>query len=476
MSGTDNKQDNSDWKGRDFDCLGDLERREHDWHRMERLLRDAMAHMCVALDGLDPELDPTLESLRTKLRSGAITDELAAMTRAVSETLDRLEHRPGRSAEPRPRAFLLDLLGRSRRGRGQTPVPAAGTNGPSASEALLQLLERLDLPPDVDETRESLQQRLESNPSEGEWPRLVADLADLIAGVRRTLQREKEELGRFLTQLTDRLADLDTCVRGVDSDRGDALDSGRQLDEAVQEQVQNIRFSVRDAVDLDQLKEQVRRRLETIGEHMEAFRHREETRSRQAEQRISELDSRLRKLEEESGELRNRIQRERQLALVDTLTGVPNRMAYEEQVEEEYRRWKQAGRPLTMVLMDIDNFKAVNDTYGHKAGDKVLKTIGQLVADNLGDNEFLARYGGEEFVLLLPGADSAHALKLADQLCDSVRRCGFHYRGNGVRITVSCGVASFRDADGPDAVFERADRAMYRAKKEGPDRCVADQA
>ncbi|MEJ2686715.1 MAG: GGDEF domain-containing protein, partial [Gammaproteobacteria bacterium] len=185
---------------------------------------------------------------------------------------------------------------------------------------------------------------------------------------------------------------------------------------------------------------------------------------------------RLRKLEEESGELRNRIQRERQLALVDSLTGVPNRMAYEEQVEQEYRRWKQAGDPLTMVLMDIDNFKAVNDTYGHKAGDKVLKTIGQLVADNLGNNEFLARYGGEEFVLLLPGADSAHALKVADELCDSVRNCGFHYRGNGVRITVSCGIAGFRDDDGPDAVFERADRAMYRAKKEGRDRCVADKA
>ncbi|MEJ2686376.1 MAG: diguanylate cyclase [Gammaproteobacteria bacterium] len=476
MSGTENKQDTGNWKGKYFDCLGDLERRERDWHRIERLLRDAMAHMCVALDGMDPELDRKLEKLRTKLRSGTITDELAAMTRTLSETLDRLEHRPGRGAAPRRPALLQSLLTRARRLRAPANETADRAAGPSASEALLQLLERIELPAEVDETRESLQQRLESNPSDEEWPGLVADIADLIAGVRRTLQREKEELGRFLAQLTERLADLDTCVRGVDSDRNDALDSGRQLDEAVQEQVQSIRFSVRDAVDLDQLKEQVHHRLETIGRHMEAFRHREEVRSRQAEQRISELDARLRNLEKESGELRNRIQRERQLALVDTLTGVPNRMAYEERVDEEYQRWKQAGEPLAMVLMDIDNFKAVNDTYGHRAGDKVLKTIGGLVADNLGANGFLARYGGEEFVLLLPGTDSAGALKVADKLCEDVRNCGFHYRGNGVRITVSCGVATFLDDDVPDAVFERADRAMYKAKEQGRDRCVADGA
>ncbi|MGA7801172.1 MAG: diguanylate cyclase [Gammaproteobacteria bacterium] len=474
MPDTDNKQDATSWKSKYFDCLGDLERRERDWSRLDGLLRDAMAHMCVALEDMDPELDHKLGRLRRELRSGAVTAEVAAMTRAVTETLDHLDRGHKQAHRQQRPAVLSRLLGRARSRREPTAEPRAAAAGPSASETLLQLLERLELPVEVDDSREALQHRLEANPSDDEWPHLVADLAELIADVRRTLQREKEEIGHFLAQLTDRLGELDTCVRGVDSDRSEALDSGRRLDQAVQEQVQGIHSSVRDAVDLDQLKQQVQHRLEVIGRHMADFRLTEEARSHQAEQRVHELNARLHTLEQESGQLRDRIRKERQLALVDGLTGVPNRMAYEERVNQEYNRWKRFDEPLAMVLMDIDNFKTINDTYGHQAGDKVLKTIAQLVFDTLRATDFLARYGGEEFVLLLPGTDAASALRVSDKLRDDIRNCGFHYRGNSVQITVSCGIASFGADDGIHDVFERADRAMYRAKAQGRDRCVAD--
>lgn len=462
------------WKNKYFECLGDLERRERQWNDLDSRLRDAMAHMCVALQGLDPELDRKLNRLRRELRGGTITAEAATMTRAITEFLDRLDRRAKQGHLQRPRPMFARFLGRTLAHRAAEDTPCSVVPGPSAGEALLQLLELLELPANLDDRREALQLRLEANPSDDQWPPLLADLAELIASVRRTLQREKEELGYFLAQLTDRLAELDTCVRGVDSDRSEALDSGRRLDHAVQEQVQGIHSSVREAVDLDQLKGQVQQRLETIGRHMEDFRHAEEVRSRAAEQRVHELTARLRTLEQESGQLRNRIREERRLALVDALTGVPNRMAYEERVDQEFNRWKRFAEPLSMVLIDIDNFKTINDTYGHKAGDKVLRTIGQLVADKLRTTDFFARYGGEEFVLLLPGADSADALRVSDKLRDDIRNCGFHYRGDGVQITVSCGIASFGGDDNIDTVFERADRAMYEAKEQGRDRCIAD--
>jgi diguanylate cyclase len=341
-------------------------------------------------------------------------------------------------------------------------------------EALLQLLERLDLPADLDPAREALQQRLESHPADADWSALLADLAELITGVRHKLQDEKRDIEQFLSQITDRLSALDTFLQGIDNDRSESLDSGRRLDQAVQEQVQGIHTSVREANDLDSLKQVVQQRLETIGKHMESFRETEEQRSAQAEKRIRDLNDRMHGLERETGELRDRIRQERRLALVDGLTGVPNRLAYEERITQEYARWKRFGEPLSVVIMDIDNFKLINDTYGHKAGDKVLKTIGQLLASKLRATDFLARYGGEEFLVLMPGADAVAATSVADKLREEVFTCGFHYRGDDVQISVSCGIAAFRPDEKPDDVFERADKAMYRAKEHGRNQCVTD--
>ncbi len=480
MSVGDSDNDQEAWKSKYYESIGELERREGEWKRLESLLRDAMVRMCVALEGLDGSLDDKLGRLRRGLRSGTVTADLAALSRDVTETLDRLD-----AAAPEPQPRPAAKAERSRRGlgrwlrRGARPEPQPATpSRPSAavgvSEALLQLLERLDLPAELEGARESLQQRLEARDADGEWPHLLACVADLISRARSQLQREKREIEEFLAQLTERLSAFDTYLQGLDTDRSESLDSGRRLDQAVQEQVRGLHTSVRDAADLDSLKNVVQQRLEAIGKHMQTFRQAEEERNTQAEQRIQELNERMRSLERESGELRDRIREERRLALIDGLTGVPNRLAYEERVAQEFARWKRFGEPLSVVLMDIDNFKVVNDTYGHKAGDKVLKTIGQLLASKLRATDFLARYGGEEFVVLMPGADAENATRVADKLREEVRSCGFHYRGNDVEISISCGIAAVTGDDQPDDTFERADQAMYRAKEQGRNRCVTD--
>lgn len=390
---------------------------------------------------LDPEHTRELEPLRARLPQADTTAELERLARHLGLAL---------SDDARP-----------------ADSPQARSVGPSVNEVLLQLLERLELPSDVSEQVEALQQRLEQPVAEGEWSDLLKTIAGLIVRMRARVQDEKRELEEFLAKLTARLEELDAHLQNVESERRDALNSGRSLDRAVQEQVRGIHSSVHEAADLDQLKLSIERRLQAIGSHMEDFRRHEDERSAAAEERIQQLNERLRSMERETAELRARVREERRLALIDALTGIYNRMAYDERIEQEYARWRRFGEPLSLVMADIDNFKDINDTYGHVAGDKVLRTIAKLLESKIRETDFLARYGGEEFVILMPGAGAADARAVAEKLRLEVESCGFHYRGTGVSITISCGIAEFGDGDDPDRVFERADNAMYRAKESG---------
>jgi len=147
-------------------------------------------------------------------------------------------------------------------------------------------------------------------------------------------------------------------------------------------------------------------------------------------------------------------------------------MAYEERSEQEYARWKRYRAPLSLIVVDIDFFKKINDNFGHVAGDKVLKTIAQLMDESVRETDFLARYGGEEFVIIMTDTGADDALNVADKLRVAVENCGFHYRGESVPITISCGIAEFKNKnDTTGSVFERADVALYKAKDSGRNRC-----
>jgi len=127
-----------------------------------------------------------------------------------------------------------------------------------------------------------------------------------------------------------------------------------------------------------------------------------------------------------------------------------------------------------LVMWDVDHFKRINDRFGHKAGDKVLRTIAHVLADNVRETDFVARYGGEEFIQLMTGSSLEECLPVVEKLRSAIEATGFHFRDERVTITASCGMTVYRDDDTPDQCFERADKAMYRAKHAGRNRCVSD--
>jgi diguanylate cyclase len=124
-------------------------------------------------------------------------------------------------------------------------------------------------------------------------------------------------------------------------------------------------------------------------------------------------------------------------------------------------------------LWDIDSFKVINDSYGHRAGDRVLQTVAGCFKAALRSGDFVARIGGEEFAVLLSGIGLSEAVNIANEVRTAVEGLRFHFRGAPVRVTVSCGVTELNPDDASEAAFDRADAALYRAKNGGKNLCVA---
>lgn len=192
---------------------------------------------------------------------------------------------------------------------------------------------------------------------------------------------------------------------------------------------------------------------------------------KQNELLITELKKQVIELNKDKEHLIHLLQERSVRLREDPLTGIPNRLAYEEQLQQEFQRWKRFGNPLTFLIWDIDHFKKINDHYGHAIGDEVLRMVAQKINGRLRSTDFLARYGGEEFIMLLPGADIDSAQLLADQIRLHIAECEFRQGNTHVSVTISCGLSSFEPGDDLQSVFKRADQALYQAKSAGRNCC-----
>ena len=157
----------------------------------------------------------------------------------------------------------------------------------------------------------------------------------------------------------------------------------------------------------------------------------------------------------------------RELSEIDSLTGIGNRRAFNLRMEELFNLAKRYGRALSLIMIDIDYFKEINDTYGHEAGDVILKNIAAVSRESLRKSDFIARYGGEEFVIIAPETPMEAAENLAEKLRLKIRNYDF---GTGNPVTVSLGVSSLSGGDTKQTLVYRADMAMYKAKENGRNR------
>lgn len=160
-----------------------------------------------------------------------------------------------------------------------------------------------------------------------------------------------------------------------------------------------------------------------------------------------------------------------EVAHVDPLTFLVNRRTIIKELQDEVLRAERYHSMLSVSIVDVDKFKAVNDTYGHPIGDEVLRQVAHQLSESIRHPDVVGRYGGEEFLIILPNSDSKAAVEQASRLCKQVRECVVQAKEHQVNITLSIGVAQFRlGVDTWDTLLSRADNAMYEAKNDGRDR------
>lgn len=165
--------------------------------------------------------------------------------------------------------------------------------------------------------------------------------------------------------------------------------------------------------------------------------------------------------------------------ITDPLIGIYNRRFMERRLEDEYARAKRYANPISLLLLDIDHFKSVNDNFGHQAGDEVLKHLGKLLLNAVRDVDVVTRYGGEELLIIAPNTSRKEAVQLAERLREYVMSHDLVLTGSttsrqALQITVSIGVAALDESVGDcETLVQHADQALYRAKEQGRNRVVA---
>ncbi|MFZ5937600.1 diguanylate cyclase [Pseudomonas sp. HS6-2] len=305
------------------------------------------------------------------------------------------------------------------------------------------------------------------------WYELIPVLDDLAVLMLAITDSGQHEFETYLQQLNERLDSFQSHLHEASAGHADNSSAARELDSQLREQVDGLQSSVQGAVDVDSLKHILENRLETLLGTMDEHQHERDRREQELAGRLQGLAERVASMEQEALGYREHLEEQRQKALIDPLTGLPNRAAWTEQVEREMLDWQESGGHLAMAILDLDHFKRINDSYGHLAGDKVLKIVADQLRKRLRARDFIARFGGEEFVLLLPQTSPATAAQVAEALRAAIEACPFHFKGERVVITTSIGLSAFRSGERGDQVLKRADAALYRAKDQGRNRVLS---
>ncbi|WP_409282430.1 diguanylate cyclase [Pseudomonas putida] len=334
-------------------------------------------------------------------------------------------------------------------------------------QTLIGLLDDLSLP----ERHKAQAQEMRERVARGlNWYELIPVLDDLAVLMLAITDSGQHEFETYLQQLNERLEGFQSHLHEASAGHADNSTAARELDSQLREHVDGLQSSVQGAADVDSLKHILENRLEGLLVTMDEHKHERDRREQELAGRLQGLSERVASMEHEALGYREHLEEQRQKALLDPLTGLPNRAAWSERVEREMLDWQENGGHLAMAILDLDHFKRINDNYGHLAGDKVLKIVADQLRKRLRGRDFIARFGGEEFVMLLPQTTPAVAAQVAEVLRATVEACPFHFKGERVVITTSIGLGAFRSGERSDQVLKRADAALYRAKELGRNR------
>jgi diguanylate cyclase len=437
----------ADWKQKYRDSLREMEAEEKRWREVEQVLRRLVGRLCAAGMGLDPQLDDELTALAAANRRNAdalLLEKLAESLTVAVVAVDATSpvRRLSASASRRLTAPPPHIVPTA-------PRPAApdakSGRWNSTCAALAALLERFKA--GENSTLRNLVDELAKAETDAALAAVVARAADLIHERGESLARERLQAAAVLSEVTQRLEEMSGYLAESNSASRSRFDDTQSLNDTVLSHVRELTDEVSGATDLGLLQSAVSARLESVARQICDFRAREATRLVEYNGRAEHMRERIADLEREAQELHSKLDLEKHGARLDPLTGIANRKSFDERFAQEIARREQGGAPLVMLLWDIDNFKVINDSYGHRAGDRVLQSVAGCFTSALRAGDFVARIGGEEFAVLLCGLELPEAVNIANQVRAAVEALRFHFRGTPVRVTVSCGITELNSDD-----------------------------
>lgn len=451
------------WRKKYFDSLDTLENEKLQFRALETALKRVVGRLCTAAIGLAPQLDHQIRKLQAVMRREATAEELEKLTPALTEAIGALDEPPG--ATPPGRRESL-----------KQPVETARDLNVEDSRLrpiLITLLAELRRDAELAARVDTLESKLAGPLSGARLPEVLTTLTELVGQRIQRIEGARQEIEGLLSHMVGKLDEIGRFVADQHHSQSQSQASSETLNTQLVGEIKAMGETVESSGDLQQLRQQVRRRLDSIDQHLQEFRQREATFIAANSARTERMRSRIFELEAEAKRLQTQLQDEQRLSTIDALTRIPNRQAYQKRIEEELHRWRRFKHPTCLAVWDVDHFKHINDSYGHRAGDRVLQVVAECFSGRIRTTDFVARYGGEEFVMILPGTQLEDAMQMSEKMRVAIAEIGFHFRGTPVSITASSGVTALLPEDSADAAFDRADQALYRAKQTGRNRCVA---
>ncbi|MBD8873483.1 GGDEF domain-containing protein [Rhodanobacter sp. DHB23] len=419
-----------------------LKLREAQWRHVGSLLHRLLSHLAGPGDLRGQALEATLGELRGVMHEPGGDSRIPTLLGTLAKAVQSQDTHAPRSE------------------------PCAAPSTPN--ELLLAVLDYLALEEPATELAELRQQVAGCT----EAPALCEHGKALAALVNRRLQQLAEErraAAQLLHHVNSHLGSLAEYLDQAENANREDDAARHELNERMLDEVHALDECASTAHDLASLRRDVQARLAVIRDHLVSSRSRELEREHDWQKRLKRSRHRIRQLEDDVERMETMLAAKGHLVDTDALTGLANRRALEARMPS---LCEAPVGTTSLLMMDIDHFKEINDQLGHGAGDRALRIVAEQLLATMRPGDFLARYGGEEFVAILD-AGPAEAILVAERLRERIERTRFRSQDQPVHVTLSCGVATALAGDTPESVFDRADRALYQAKRAGRNRCMA---
>ncbi len=287
--------------------------------------------------------------------------------------------------------------------------------------------------------------------------------------------QDRGKVNAFVQEVVGKILDIESNLSASYQQADSMFQTNDRFESVLDAEMKRLKQTSDVASSLDMLKIEVSERLVSIENALQKKQSKDKAIRDVAEKSRQSFKSGFAKLKQELDEATRYSEELEKKLNQDQLTGAFNRRAYDKKIEDEMERFSRYGAGFSLLLIDADKFKLINDQYGHAIGDKCLQEIIKRTLPLLRKNDMLARYGGEEFVVIMPETDLNGGKEVAEKIRQTIEKIEFLYKKDKVKVTVSVGVSQAREGDKNHLqIFERADIAVYQAKAKGRNQVIVN--